>query len=48
VPVDPWGAPYLYRAPGEHSTNSFDLSSMAADGAVGGAGDNADITNWKQ
>jgi general secretion pathway protein G len=46
-PADPWGAPYLYRAPGEHVANGFDLSSMGADGAVGGTGDNADITNWK-
>ena len=48
VPADPWGAPYVYRAPGEHLPTSFDLSSMAADGTAGGTGDNADITNWKQ
>ncbi|CAN5425761.1 type II secretion system major pseudopilin GspG [soil metagenome] len=48
VPADPWGAPYVFRAPGEHSPTGFDLSSMGADGAVGGTGDNADITNWKQ
>lgn len=46
-PADPWGAPYLYRAPGDHMPSAFDLSSMGADGAVGGTGENADITNWK-
>ncbi len=47
VPVDPWGAPYVYKAPGEHVANGFDLSSLGSDGAVGGSGDAADITNWK-
>ncbi|MEO5814676.1 MAG: type II secretion system major pseudopilin GspG [Gemmatimonadaceae bacterium] len=47
VPADPWGAPYVYRAPGEHIANGFDLSSLGGDGAVGGSGDAADITNWK-
>ncbi len=47
VPADPWGAPYIYRAPGDHSPTAFDLSSLGADGAVGGTGDAADITSWK-
>ena len=46
-PADPWGAPYVYRAPGDHTPTGFDLSSMGADGAVGGTGENADITSWK-
>lgn len=48
VPVDPWGAAYIYRSPGEHVANGFDLSSMGADGAQGGTGDAADVTSWKQ
>jgi len=43
--TDPWGRPYLYRAPGEHGP--FDLYSLGADGQDGGEKDNADITNWE-
>jgi len=43
VPVDPWGNPYVYRCPGEHNTESYDLFSCGADGQEGG-GD--DIDNW--
>jgi general secretion pathway protein G len=46
-PADPWGASFVYRFPGEHTPNGFDLSSMGADGASGGTGDAADITSWK-
>ena len=46
--VDPWGAGFVYRNPGEHLPTGFDLSSMGADGAVGGTGDAADVTSWKQ
>lgn len=44
VPPDPWGKPYLYKQPGEHS--EFDLYSYGKDGQPGGTGDNVDITNW--
>jgi general secretion pathway protein G len=44
VPPDPWGRPYLYKSPGEHG--EFDLSSNGRDGAPGGSGEDADITNW--
>ncbi len=47
-PADAWGAPFVYRSPGDHLANGFDLSSLGADGAPGGAGDGTDITNWKQ
>ena len=43
VPLDPWGKPYLYRFPGEKS--DFDLVSFGKDGAPGGTGENADISN---
>jgi len=42
--TDPWGNPYLYKAPGEHG--EYDLSSLGADGQPGGEGEDADITNW--
>jgi general secretion pathway protein G len=43
VPTDPWGKPYAYKQPGEHG--DFDLVSYGKDGAPGGSGDNADLTN---
>jgi general secretion pathway protein G len=43
VPADPWGKPYAYKQPGEHG--DFDLLSYGKDGAPGGTGDNADLTN---
>lgn len=42
VPLDPWGKPYIYRAPGQ--TSEFDLLSYGKDGQPGGEGDNADVT----
>lgn len=44
IPLDPWGRPYVYRQPGERG--EFDLVSYGKDGAPGGTGDAADITNW--
>ena len=44
VPNDPWGKPYQYRVPGEHS--EVDLFSFGSDGVPGGTGEGADITNW--
>jgi len=43
VPLDPWGRPYTYRAPGTKS--DFELASFGKDGQPGGSGENADITN---
>ena len=42
---DPWGKPYRYSSPGEHS--DFDIESLGADGQRGGDGKNADITSWE-
>src|SRR5262245_13403081 len=44
VPIDPWGRPYEYRSPGQHSP--FDISSLGADNQPGGTGENEDVTNW--
>lgn len=46
VPVDPWGHPYVYRCPGQHS--DFDLMAMGLDGQEGGDGTNSDVVNWKK
>ena len=45
--IDPWGHDYVYRCPGLHSTNGFDLYSCGRDGisATGGS-DPDDINNW--
>jgi general secretion pathway protein G len=43
IPLDPWGRAYLYVAPGQRNQQGFDLSSLGADGQVGGDGENADI-----
>ena len=45
VPLDPWGHPYQYVAPGAHQ-NDFDLMSYGRDGQPAGTGEDADITNW--
>lgn len=44
VPNDPWGKPYLYKAPGEHG--EYDLSSLGKDGQPGGDEESVDIVNW--
>jgi general secretion pathway protein G len=44
-PLDPWGRDYIYKAPGSHNTDSYDLSSMGKDGTEGGEDD---IDNWTE
>jgi general secretion pathway protein G len=43
IPLDPWGRAYLYASPGQRSPQGFDLSSLGADGQVGGEDENADV-----
>ena len=45
VPSDPWNNAYVYRQPGQHNTNGYDLHSFGPDGESG-SGD--DIDNWSQ
>src|ERR1700677_176114 len=45
LPDDPWGNPYVYRAPGKNG--GFDIVSYGADGKEGGEGENADINSWE-
>jgi len=45
MPKDPWSAPYIYRCPGQHNTNGYDLFSCGPDGQEGTADD---IDNWTQ
>ncbi len=44
VSLDPWGNPYAYISPGIEG--DYDIICYGADGAPGGEGYNADITNW--
>ncbi len=46
VPLDPWGRPYVYSAPGLVNLRSFDLYSLGRDGRPGGEGEDEDITSW--
>jgi general secretion pathway protein G len=41
VPPDPWGKPYIYRAPG--TKNDYELLSYGKDSQPGGSGDAADV-----
>lgn len=44
LPMDPWGKPYIYKAPGDHG--EFDLLSYGKDAQPGGSGEDEDIVNW--
>lgn len=39
IPMDPWGKPYTYSAPGSHNTHNFDLSCTSQKGVL--------INNWE-
>jgi general secretion pathway protein G len=42
LPKDPWGHPYIYRAPGQHS--EYDIISAGPDGSEG---TEDDVVSWK-
>lgn len=44
-PLDPWGRSYIYKAPGEHNQDGYDLSSSGPDSQPGTADD---VTNWSE
>jgi general secretion pathway protein G len=44
IPNDPWGNPYVYRYPGQHNLNGYDIHSFGPDGREG----TDDIDNWSQ
>jgi general secretion pathway protein G len=43
VPLDPWGGEYVYRYPGEHNQEGYDLCSYGPDQKLGG---DDDVANW--
>lgn len=46
VPLDPWGRPYVYIAPGVANPSAYDLYTLGKDGKPGGEGESADVTSW--
>jgi general secretion pathway protein G len=44
-PLDPWGKVYIYKSPGEHNANGYDLFSSGSDGRPDTADD---INNWSE
>jgi general secretion pathway protein G len=44
IPLDGWGSPYVYQAPGPDGQD-FLITSYGADGAPGGDNDAADLTS---
>jgi general secretion pathway protein G len=46
LPVDPWGNPYQYLAPGTHN-NAFDLFSLGAGGIPGQPDKDKIIGEWQ-
>lgn len=45
LPQDTWRRDYLYRSPGEHG--DCDIWSYGRDGALGGEGEDVDISSWQ-
>lgn len=45
LPLDPWGHPYVYRAPAEGAP--YEILSLGADGRPGGEGEDADISSLR-
>lgn len=41
--LDPWKNAFIYKSPGDHNTDTYDLSSA---GPNGQEGDADDLTNW--
>lgn len=42
--TDPWGKPYVYKAPGEHNQDGYDLYSAGKDGQPDTSDD---VVNWE-
>jgi general secretion pathway protein G len=44
-PIDPWGRPYQYNAPGRDGA-PYEVICFGADGREGGTGGDQDIVSW--
>lgn len=38
IPLNPWGSTYVYKSPGAHHRDGYDLSTIASDGHI--------LSNW--
>lgn len=45
IPLDPWGAAYIYRSPGAEGRD-YEVSSLGRDQRAGGEGVDADLKSW--
>jgi general secretion pathway protein G len=45
VPLDPWGNQYIYQYPGPQGEDTIFIGSYGSDGAQGGEGAAADLSN---
>jgi general secretion pathway protein G len=45
IPKDPWDRDYVYKCPGDHNTDSYDILSWGPDG---NEGTEDDIKNWQE
>lgn len=45
VPNDPWDRPYIHKSPGEKT--EYEITSLGADGKIGGEGENKDIVSYE-
>lgn len=45
LPLDPWGHPYVYRAPADGAP--YEILSLGADGRPGGEGEDADVSSLR-
>ena len=44
IQIDPWGASYPYKSPGEHG--EYDLNSLGKDGQPVSIKESADVVSW--
>lgn len=44
IPMDPWGNPYIYEAPGP-AGQDYEIRSLGSDGRDGGTGEAADLSS---
>lgn len=45
--TDPWGNPFQYFSPATSGNHDYEIVSYGSDGATGGTGTAADISNWQ-
>jgi len=46
VPLDPWGAAWVYRLPENNTGGLYEIYSLGRDAQPGGSDEDADVTSW--